>query len=103
MPGGDLESLDQRFADPAVILEVGPIARRRQAQQSHAVGKAAQVRLVLGDGAVVELGGEHKSGIDAKRRGPGRIVGEQRTELLDLGDQPLLDMVGSVGDEHRVA
>src|SRR4051794_6714364 len=90
MPGGGLESLNQRFPDSAMILEEGPVARRRQAQQSHAVGQAAQVRLVLGDGPVVELGGKRKSGIDVRRRGPGRIVGEPWTQLLDLGNQPVL-------------
>jgi hypothetical protein len=81
-----MKGLDERLADPAVFLEIGGIARQRQAQQPDAVAKATQVRLILGDGTTVKLGGERQSCAHVERRGPSRVEWQVRAEFIDLGD-----------------
>ena len=98
-----MKGLDERLADSAVFLEIGGIARHRQAQQPDAVGKATQVRLILADGTVVEFCGERQSGAHVGRCGPSRVEWQVRAELIDLGDQPLVDMTGFAADQHGEA
>jgi hypothetical protein len=80
-----MKGLDARLADPAVLLEIGSIARQRQAQQPDAVGKATQVRLILGDGTTVEFGGKRQSSAHVGRCGLSRVEWQVRAEFIDLG------------------
>ncbi|BAR54024.1 hypothetical protein NK6_839 [Bradyrhizobium diazoefficiens] len=103
MPKGLIKSVNQCFADPLVLLKLMRTARRRQRQQPDAVGQAPQVRLVSRDGTMIEFGCECHSGIKRSLRGPGGAVRQLRAQLMDLCDQSLRDMLGSVGAQHGVA
>src|SRR5260370_42212890 len=98
--GGHMKGLDERLADPAVFLEIGGIARHRQAQQPDAVGKATQDRLILGDGTAGQVYRGRQAGGPLGRRGPSPGGGESPGELLWLGGQPALWGAGAFAEAH---
>ena len=59
--------------------------------------------LILGDGTAVQFSGKCETGVDIERRRPSRVERQMRAELVDLGHQPLFDVVGVVVDQHGIA
>lgn len=103
MSGGQIKGVNQRLANSAVFFKINRVARRRQAHQPDAISKAPEIRLALNDGAPVEFGGKCQSGIVPLDARPGCVLGQLWAKLVDLGDEPLLDVTSLIDDQHGIS
>ncbi len=78
------EGLDEGLADPAIIGEVNDFAGSGQAKQAYAVSQAAQIGIVIGYGAMVEVRRKLEACVIVEGGRPGDIVRQPRKELVDL-------------------
>ena len=109
--GGELQTdacvkashcLQQALPDTAVVNLEGSGPGQRQGQQPHAVGEAAQVRLVLRHRQTIERGGERQAGGRVVAVGPGARLRHAGSDFGDLRHETLAQMFSAVFHQHGV-